>query len=142
MAQAKTGDTVKVHYTGKLDDDTIFDTSADREPLQFTIGQGQLIPDFEQAVVGMNPGESKTIQIPSDKAYGPHHEQMVMVVDRSAFPAELEPKVDQRLQVRQQDGQEFAVTVTDVTESKVTLDGNHPLAGEDLSFDIQLTEIV
>jgi peptidylprolyl isomerase len=142
MAQAKTGDTVKVHYTGKLDDDTIFDTSADREPLQFTIGEGQLIPDFEQAVVGMNPGESKTIQIPSDKAYGPHHEQMVIVVDRSQFPADLEPKVDQRLQVRQQDGREFAVTVTDVTESKVTLDGNHPLAGKDLTFDIQLTEII
>jgi peptidylprolyl isomerase len=142
MAQAKTGDTVKVHYTGKLDDDTIFDTSADREPLQFTIGEGQLIPDFEQAVVGMNPGESKTIQIPSDKAYGPHHEQMVIVVDRSQFPADLEPKVDQRLQVRQQDGREFAVTVTDVTKSKVTLDGNHPLAGKNLTFDIQLTEII
>ena len=141
MAQAKTGDTVKVHYTGKLDDGTIFDTSAESEPLEFTIGEGQLIPDFEQAVVGMNPGEAKTVQIPSDKAYGPHHEQMVMVVDRSAFPVELEPKVDQRLQVRQQDGQEFAVTVTDVTESKVTLDANHPLAGKDLTFDIQLTEI-
>jgi peptidylprolyl isomerase len=142
MAQAKTGDTVKVHYTGKLDDDTIFDTSADREPLQFTIGEGQLIPDFEQAVVGMNPGESKTIQIPSENAYGPHHEEMVMVVERNEFPADLEPKVDQRLQVRQQDGQEFAVTVTDVTESEVTLDGNHPLAGKDLTFDIQLAEIV
>jgi peptidylprolyl isomerase len=142
MAQAKTGDTVKVHYTGKLDDDTIFDTSADREPLQFTIGEGQLIPDFEQAVVGMNPGESKTIQIPSENAYGPHHEEMVMVVERNEFPADLDPKVDQRLQVRQQDGQEFAVTVTDVTESEVTLDGNHPLAGKDLTFDIQLAEIV
>lgn len=142
MAQAKNGDTVKVHYTGKLDDGTVFDTSNNREPLQFTIGEGQLIPDFEQAVVGMNPGESKTIQIPSENAYGPHHEEMVMEVDRSQFPADLEPKVDQRLQVRQQDGQEFAVTVTDVTEAKVTLDGNHPLAGKDLTFDIQLTEIV
>ena len=142
MAQAKTGDTVKVHYTGKLDDGTVFDTSADREPLQFTIGEGQLIPDFEQAVVGMNPGETKTIQIPSDKAYGPHHEEMVMVVDRNEFPEDLEPRVDQRLQVRKSDDQVFAVTVTAVSESKVTLDGNHPLAGKDLTFDIQLTEIV
>jgi peptidylprolyl isomerase len=142
MAQAKTGDTVKVHYTGKLDDGTVFDTSADREPLQFTIGEGQIIPDFEQAIVGMNPGESKTIQIPSERAYGPHHEEMIMVVDRKEFPEDLEPRVDQRLQVRQPDGQEFAVTVTDVSESKVTLDGNHPLAGKDLTFDVELSEIV
>ena len=142
MAEAKNGDTVKVHYTGKLDDGTVFDTSADREPLQFTIGEGKLIPDFEQAIIGMNPGDSKTIQITSDNAYGPHHKEMVMEVDRSEFPADLEPKVDQRLQVRQQDGQAFAVTVTDVSETKVTLDGNHPLAGKDLTFDIQLSEIV
>ncbi len=142
MAQAKTGDTVKVHYTGKLDDGTVFDTSADREPLQFTIGTGQLIPDFEQAVVGMNPGESKTVQIPSENAYGPHREEMVMEVDRSEFPENLEPQVDQRLQVSQSDGRTFPVTVTDVSESKVTLDANHPLAGKDLTFDVQLTEIV
>jgi len=142
MAKAKTGDTVKVHYTGKLDDGTIFDTSADREPLQFTIGEGQLIPDFEQAVVGMDPGESKTVQIPSDKAYGPHHEEMVMIVNRTEFPEDIEPKVDQRLQVRQEDGQSFAVTVTVVSESSVTLDANHPLAGKDLTFDIQLAEII
>jgi peptidylprolyl isomerase len=141
MAQAKTGDTVKVHYTGKLDDGTVFDTSANREPLEFTIGQGQLIPDFEQAIVGMNPGESKTVQIPSENAYGPHREEMVIEVDRNEFPADLEPKVDQMLQVRKQDGQTFAVTVTAVSESSVTLDANHPLAGKDLTFDIQLTEI-
>ena len=141
MAQAKPGDTVKVHYTGRLDDDTIFDTSANREPLQFTIGEGQIIPDFEQAIIGMNPGDSKTIQIQSDNAYGPHREEMVMVVDRKEFPEGLEPKVDQRLQVRQSDGQEYAVTVTAVSESQVTLDGNHPLAGKDLTFDIQLAEI-
>ena len=141
MAQAKTGDTVKVHYTGKLDDGTIFDTSADREPLQFTIGEGQLIPDFEQAVVGMNPGETKTVQIQSDKAYGEHREEMVLVVDRNEFPKDLEPKVDQRLQVSKSDGQEFAVTVTAVSESSVTLDANHPLAGKDLTFHIELTDI-
>ena len=141
MAQAKNGDTVKVHYTGKLDDGSVFDTSADREPLQFTIGEGQIIPDFEKAIIGMNPGDTKNIQIPSDNAYGPHDEERVMVVDRSEFPEDLKPEVDQRLQVRQSDGQVFAVTVTDVSESKVTLDGNHPLAGKDLTFDIQLTEI-
>ena len=142
MAQAKTGDTVKVHYTGKLDDGTIFDTSADREPLEFTIGEKQLIPDFEQAVAGMEPGESKNIQIASENAYGPHHEEMVMVIERKDMPESLEPQVDQRLQVQQQNGQSFVVTVTAVSEESVTLDGNHPLAGKDLSFDIQLTEIV
>jgi peptidylprolyl isomerase len=141
MAQAKTGDTVKVHYTGKLDDDTIFDSSEGREPLQFTIGEGRLIPDFEQAVVGMEPGETKTIQIPPDRAYGPHQEEMVMVVDRQDIPEELKPEVNQRMQVQQADGQVFIVTVTSVSESSVTLDGNHPLAGKDLTFNIQLAEI-
>jgi len=141
MAQAKTGDTVKVHYTGKMDDGTVFDTSAEGEPLQFKIGEGQLIVDFEQAVVGMNPGESKTVQIPSDRAYGPHHAEIVLAVNRSGFPNDMELKVDQRLRMQQQDGQSFAVRVTDVSETKVTLDANHPLAGKDLTFDIQLMEI-
>ena len=141
MTQAKTGDTVKVHYTGKLDDGTIFDTSADREPLEFTIGNGQLIPDFEQAIIGMNPDESKTIQIPADKAYGPYREDMVMKIERNQLPPEIEPKVDQKLQMRHSNGQATVVTVIEVSESQVTLDGNHPLAGKDLTFDIQLTEI-
>ena len=141
MAQAKTGDTVKVHYTGKLDDGTIFDTSADREPLEFTIGKGQLIPDFEQAVIGMNPEESKTIQIPADNAYGPYREDMVVKIGRNQLPAEIEPKVDQKLQMRHSNGQSTVVTVIEVSESQVTLDGNHPLAGKDLTFDIRLTEI-
>ena len=141
MAQAKTGDTVKVHYTGKLDDGTIFDTSAEREPLEFTIGNGQLIPDFEQAVIGMNPDESKTIQIQADKAYGPYREDMVMKIERNQLPPEIEPKVDQKLQMRHSNGQSTVVTVIEVSESQVALDGNHPLAGKDLTFDIQLTEI-
>ncbi|MFH1647655.1 MAG: peptidylprolyl isomerase [Chloroflexota bacterium] len=141
MAQAKTGDTVKVHYTGKLDDETVFDTSADRDPLEFKIGEGQLIAGFEQSVVGMEPGESKTVRIPSDNAYGPHQKEMVMVVDRKDVPQDLDPEVNQRLQVRQQDGRTFLVTVTDVSETSLTLDGNHPLAGQDLNFDIQLNEI-
>ena len=142
MAQAKNGDTVKVHYTGKLEDGTVFDTSINRDPLQFTIGENQVIPGFEQAVVGMNPGESKTTKVPADKAYGPHHKEMVIVVDRNQFPANLEPKVGQQLQIRQADGRAIVVTVTDVSESSVTLDANHPLAGKDLTFDIQLIEIL
>ena len=142
MAQAKHGDTVKVHYTGKLDDGTVFDTSIKRDPLQLTIGEGRVIPGFEQAVVGMKPGESKTAKVPADKAYGPHREEMVLEVDRNQFPEHLKPKVGERLQVRQPDGQTIIVTVTDISEASVTLDGNHPLAGKDLTFDIQLIEIV
>ncbi len=142
MAQAKNGDTVKVHYTGKLEDGTVFDTSINRDPLQFTIGEGQIIPGFEQAIVGMNPGESKTTKVQADKAYGQHLKEMVVVVDRNQFPVDLKPEVGQRLQTRQADGRAIVVTVTDVSESSVTLDANHPLAGEDLTFDIQLLEIV
>ncbi len=142
MAEAKHGDTVKVHYTGKLEDGTVFDTSVDHDPLQFTIGEGQIIPGFEQAVVGMNPGESKTIKVTADDAYGLHHEEMVLVVDRNQLPADLNPEVGQQLQSRQPDGQTIVVTVTDVSESSVTLDANHPLAGKDLTFEIQLVEIV
>jgi len=142
MAQAKHGDTVKVHYTGKLEDGTVFDTSVDCDPLQFTIGEGQIIPGFEQAVLGMNPDESKTIKIPTDEAYGTRREEMVMVVDRNQLPADLNPAVGQQLQNRQPDGQTIVVTVTEVSESSVTVDANHPLAGKDLSFDIQLVEIV
>jgi len=142
MAGAKNGDTVKVHYTGKLEDGTVFDTSVERDPLQFTIGQGQVIPGFEQAVVGMNPGESKTSKIPADKAYGPHRKEMILVVDRNQIPVELKPKVGQQLQSRQAEGRTIRVTVTDVSESSVTLDANHPLAGKDLTFDIQLVEVV
>ena len=141
MAQAKKGDTVKVHYTGKLEDGTVFDTSIERDPLQFTIGEGQVIPGFEQAVVGMNPGESKTTKVPADKAYGPHRKEMVLAVDRNQFPVDLKPKIGQQLQSRQADGRTIRVTVTDVSESSVTLDANHPLAGKDLTFDIQLVEI-
>jgi FKBP-type peptidyl-prolyl cis-trans isomerase 2 len=142
MAQAKHGDTVRVHYTGKLDDGTVFDTSVDRDPLEFTIGEGQIIPGFEEAVVGMNPGESKTITVLADEAFGPYREEMVLVVDRSQFPVDLEAKVGEHLQIGQADGRITVVTVTEISESSVTLDANHPLAGKDLTLDIQLIEIV
>ncbi|HBY95209.1 MAG: peptidylprolyl isomerase [Ardenticatenaceae bacterium] len=142
MAQAQMGDTVQVHYTGKLEDGQVFDTSGNREPLQFTIGGGQIIPGFEEAVAGMDPGETKTARIPADKAYGPHREELIVEVDRGQFPEHLAPEVGQRLAIRQADGSQVPVTVTDVSESSVQLDGNHPLAGKDLTFDIQLVKIV
>lgn len=142
MAQAKAGDTVKVHYTGKLEDGTVFDSSSDRDPLQFTIGDGMIIPGFEKAVVGMSPGDAKTEIIPTDQAYGPHLEEMVVVIDRQQMPAEIEPEVGQQLQIQQPTGQVIPVIITDVSDATVTLDANHPLAGEDLTFDIQLVEIV
>jgi peptidylprolyl isomerase len=143
MAQAKNGDTVKVHYTGTLEDGTVFDSSADRNPLQFTVGEGQVIPGFEDGVIGMNPDESKSIKIPSDKAYGPYRDELVITLGRDQFPKDLNFKVDQQIQlVREDDNQSFLVLVTDVSESMVTLDANHPLAGQDLMFDIQLIEII
>jgi peptidylprolyl isomerase len=142
MAQAKKGDTVKVHYTGKLVDGTVFDSSLGREPLRFTIGEGQVIPGFEEAVTGMSPEESRTTEIPAEKAYGLHHEEMVMQVPRNQVPADIEPEIGQRLQVGTPSGQPVVVTITEVNEASITLDANPPLAGKDLIFDIQLVEIV
>ena len=141
MVQAKPGDTVKIHYTGRLDDGTVFDSSANREPLEFTINSGQVIPGFDQAVVGMSIGDSKTETIPMDQAYGPHREEMVLEVSREQLPPELNPEVGQQLQIQQPNGQSVPVFIADVTDATVVLDANHPLAGEDLIFDIQLVEI-
>ena len=141
MTQAKQGDTVRVHYTGSLDDGTIFDSSQGRDPLEFTIGQGKVIPGFEQAVVGMDLGESRTAQIPVDQAYGPRDERMVLEIDREQVPEDIELEIGDQLQLRKRDGGMSIVTVTAMTESSVTLDGNHPLAGENLTFDIELVEI-
>ncbi len=141
LAKAREGDTVKVHYTAKLEDGTVFDSSIMRAPLEFTIGEGLLIPGFEHAVIGMCPGESKTEKVSSERAYGPHREEMVLDVDKSQFPPELEPELGQQLQIRQANGLVTEVIVTDINDSQVTLDANHPLAGKDLVFDIQLVEI-
>lgn len=141
MGRAENGDTVTVDYTGKLEDGTVFDSSEDREPLEFTIGEDQVIPGFEKAVVGMNPGESKTAKLPVEEAYGPRRDDMVFEVDPAQFPEDLDPEVGERLQVRQETGETFEVTVADVGESAVTLDANHPLAGRELTFDIELKEI-
>ncbi len=142
MTQAKFGDTVKVHYTGKLDDGTVFDSSIQGEPLEFTIGSGSIIPGFEKAVVGMVPGDQKTEVIPTEQAYGPYQEEMVVMVERNQMPAEMEPQIGQQLQLQHESGQIIPVIVTDVSDASVTLDANHPLAGEDLTFEIQLVAIV
>ncbi len=141
MVQANHGDTVKVHYVGKLEDGTVFDSSYDREPLEFTIGQRQLIPGFEQGVIGMEPGESRTITITADQAYGPYRPEKVIDVDRRQLPEDMEPEVGMRLRGIEPSGRVIDFTIIGVTDSEVTLDGNHPLAGKNLSFDIELLEI-
>ncbi|RMD97446.1 MAG: peptidylprolyl isomerase [Calditrichaeota bacterium] len=142
MAQVKNGDTVKVHYTGKLQDGTVFDSSLDREPLEFTLGEGHLIPGFEQAVLGMNPGDKKTEVIPADLAYGPRRDELVLEVERDRIPPDIKPEVGLQLQMSSQDGRTTTVVISSVNESTVELDANHPLAGKDLVFDIELVEIV
>jgi peptidylprolyl isomerase len=141
MAQVKKGDTVKVHYTGKLNDGTVFDTSINREPLMFTIGQGNMIPGFEQAVLGMSVGDSKVANIPSTEAYGEKKDEMMVDVPRTQVPANIEPEVGMQLAVQQPDGSSIPVTITEVSEEKIVLDANHPLAGKDLIFEIELVEI-
>lgn len=143
MRQAKHGDTVRVHYQGKLHDGSVFDASLDDEPLQFTVGGGQVIPGLEEAVVGMTPGDSKTTELPAEKGFGPYQEDMVAVVAKSQFAdSEVELTPGERVPIRQPAGPPIDVTVTNVTESEVTLDANHPLAGEDLIVEIQLIDIV
>lgn len=141
MPQAQYGDEVKVHYTGKLEDGTVFDASTDRSPLKFIIGDGQIIPGLEKAILGMSLGEAKTVKVPMDEAYGPRREEMILVVDREEFPVHMKPEVGQLVEMRHPNGRRITVTVTGVSESSVTLDANHPLAGKDMTFDIELLEI-
>ncbi|MFC1977260.1 peptidylprolyl isomerase [Chloroflexota bacterium] len=141
LAMAKDGNTVKVHYTGKLDDGTIFDTSVGREPLEFTIGANQMIPGFEGAVRGMQVGQVKTVTIPAEEAYGPHDEDMVLLVGLDKLPENLNPAVGHRLQIQQEDGNTAVVVVTDISDTMITLDANHPLAGKALTFEIELVEM-
>jgi len=139
----KTGDTVKVHYTGKLADGDVFDSSRDRgEPLEFKLGEGQLIPGFEAAVNGMSPGDSTTVSIPADEAYGPPRDELIQQVPRSQFPEDVEIKEGMQFQIGQEDTPPMIVTATEVGAEFVTLDANHPLAGKDLEFEIELVEIL
>lgn len=142
MSEAKTNDTVRVHYTGKLEDGTVFDTSVEREPLEFTIGQERLIPGFESAVVGMQPGEKKVENVAADEAYGPFRNELVKDLSRAEFPADASITEGQRFEARTPDGQPLMLTVVEVADDTVTVDANHPLAGKDLVFEIELLEIV
>ena len=170
MTQAKTGDRVKVHYTGTLQDGSIFDssealgdqcqddTAADNcgcgsnkgcgceepssGPIEFVIGEGNLIPKFEAAVIGLAVGQSVKVTIPADDAYGQRADEMVAVIERSEIPAEINPEPGQQMEVIMQDGNPMPVLVTEVTDTAITLDANHPLAGCDLTFDIRLVEIL
>ena len=140
-AQAKNGDIVQVDYTGTLENGTVFDTSVGREPLNFTLGEGKMIPKFEEAVLGMKIGESKTFTIPADDAYGPYRDDLILVVNREDLPTDLDPEVGQQLQMTQPDGGTSVGTVTNATDTTITVDFNHPLAGEDLTFEIELVSI-
>lgn len=140
MPQAQTGDTVSVHYTGKLEDGTVFDSSRDREPIEFTIGQQQVIGGFDNAVTGMEPGQQQTVTITSDEAYGERREELIFTVPKEQFPEDVNPEEGQQLQMTQ--GEQVAVvTVAEVGDAEVILDANHPLAGQNLTFDIELVEI-
>ena len=142
MSLAANGKTVKVHYTGSLADGTVFDSSREREPLEFVVGGGQVIKGFDDAVTEMSVGEVKTITIPAEEAYGPKHDEMIIEVPHSQFAEGLTPEVGMQLQSSNADGQPpTVVTVTAVNDDKVTLDANHPLAGEDLTFEIELVEM-
>ncbi|WP_028572180.1 FKBP-type peptidyl-prolyl cis-trans isomerase [Desulfonatronum lacustre] len=140
MTQAQTGNQVKVHYTGRLDSGQVFDSSADREPLEFTLGQGQLIPGFEAAVTGMQVGDKKTVTIAAEDAYGPRQDDLLFSVERSQLPDTIQPEAGQQLQVNQE-GQTAVVTISELTDTTMTLDANHPLAGENLTFDLEVVEV-
>jgi len=141
VAQAKSGDTVIVHYTGRLEDETQFDSSVGGDPLEFTLGNNQVLLKFEETVVGMEPGESRTVTIVAADAYGDHREDLVAIVARDQFPPNIDPEIGIQLELRQADGSPIPVTITSVDDDQVTLDANHPLAGENLHFAIELVEI-
>jgi peptidylprolyl isomerase len=142
MAQAKEGDTVKVHYTGKLMDGVPFDSSEGSDPLEFKIGSGRLIPGFEEAAIGMSPAESKTVKIPAEKAYGRYRDDLVINVDLKDLPSDIKPEIGMNLEVCASDGKVIPVQITDIKGNTVTLDANHPLAEQELTFEIKMVEIV
>ncbi len=141
MQEAKNGDQVKVHYHGRLDDGSTFDSSEGRPPLQFQVGAGQVIKGFDDGVLGMKEGDKKTIHIPVHEAYGDKSPDMIIEFPRDQFPPDMSPEVGMQLNLRGQDGRSFPVVISDVKEEVVVLDGNHPLAGKDLIFDIEMVEI-
>ena len=141
MQTVKSGDTVRVHYHGKLTSGETFDSSEGRDPLEFTAGNGQVIKGFDEAVLDMKPGDKKTVHIPVDQAYGQRSDEMMMEYPKSDFPADMTPEVGQELQMSDNAGNIFPVVITEVKEESVVLDANHPLAGQDLIFDIELVSV-
>jgi FKBP-type peptidyl-prolyl cis-trans isomerase 2 len=141
LSTIKNGDTVKVHYTGTLDNGEVFDSSIQRDPLQFTLGQGQLIPGFEKAVIGLGVGDVTTANIPSAEAYGEHNPQMEVTVEKAQLPEGMEPEIGMQLQLNQPDGQPIPCVITKIEGEMVTIDANHPLAGKDITFNIEIVEI-
>jgi len=141
MSTAKQGDSIQIHYTGKLDDGTVFDSSEGREPLNITLGEGEVIPGFERAAVGMEVGETKETRLGVDEAYGERRDDLLLEVPREQLPDELEVEVGTPLQLQQPDGRAVPVTVTALDEQQVTLDANHPLAGQPLTFEMTLVDI-
>ncbi len=144
MTEVKNGDKVKVYYTGKLDDGTVFDSTKKGEPMMFTLGQSQVIQGFEKAVIGMKVGESKTVKIKPDKAYGPYLDNLILKIDRKKFPPYIKPEPGQHLNIPHPEykNQKLLVTITYGSSSTVTVDCNHPLAGKELTFEIELAEIL
>jgi FKBP-type peptidyl-prolyl cis-trans isomerase 2 len=141
MQQVKKGDKVSVHYHGRLNDGSTFDSSEGREPLQFTAGQGQVIKGFDEAVIDMKPGDKKTVNIPVTEAYGERNDDMIMEYPITEFPADMKPEIGMELQMGDNAGNIFPVVITEINGDTVVLDANHPLAGHDLTFDIELVEI-
>ena len=142
MSTAQKGNTVKVHYTGRLKDGTVFASSRQRnEPIEFTLGQKNMIAGFEKAVEGMSVGDTKTAEIPANEAYGDKKDDMIIQVPKGEIPQDITPEVGEQLAMQGNNGQQVPVTVTEVTEQGITLDANHPLAGKDLVFDLELVEV-
>ena len=141
MTEVKQGDTVRIHYKGTLKDGTVFDSSEGREPLEFTVGSGQIIPGLDAAMPGMTTGDQKTVEIPVDQAYGPRNDDATQSVPRDQIPAEIPLEPGLQLQMQTPQGQVVPVTVTEVGDEAVTLDANHPLAGQDLTFEVTMVDV-
>ena len=142
MRMIKNGDTVKIHYTGKLDDGKVFDNSRERQPVEFKVGGGEVMPGIEKGVIGMETGDTKSIEIPPEEAFGPRRDELVIEVAKKELPDQITPAMGQRLQMKHPDGGHVDLIIVAVNDETITLDANHPLAGHTLFFDLELVEIV